>query len=153
MHLPICAAYFTKQPCNRYTWLEARCGIRPRVEFENLEGFHIRAAWRMAGKRPMKLPDGTWTYPNLVQALEDVGLKTIAHYIAVRRHHIANCFVNEPIFMICVDGLRTHGSSNRHFHGSNRWIWKQLGWHALHYLQLFPMSKRSIATDGNGSCG
>jgi hypothetical protein len=24
-----------------------------------LEGFHLRAAWRMAGKRPTKLPDGT----------------------------------------------------------------------------------------------
>jgi hypothetical protein len=44
-----------------------------------LEGFHIRAAWRMAGKRPMKLLDGTWTYPNLAQVLEDVGLKTVAY--------------------------------------------------------------------------
>jgi hypothetical protein len=26
-----------------------------------LEGFHKRAVWRMAGKRPTKLPDGTWT--------------------------------------------------------------------------------------------
>ncbi len=25
-----------------------------------LEGFHIWAAWHMAGKRPLKLPDGTW---------------------------------------------------------------------------------------------
>jgi hypothetical protein len=54
-----------------------------------LEGFHIRAAWRMAGKRPMRLLDGTWKYPNSVQVLEDVGLKTVAHYIAVCRQHIA----------------------------------------------------------------
>jgi hypothetical protein len=42
-----------------------------------LEGFHIRAAWRMAGKRPMRLPDGTWTYPNSAQVLEDIGLKLL----------------------------------------------------------------------------
>jgi hypothetical protein len=71
-----------------------------------LEGFHIRAAWRMAGKRPMKLPDGTWTYPNLAQVLEDVGLKTVAHYIAVCWQHIANYIVNKPIFTTCVDGAR-----------------------------------------------
>ncbi len=80
-----------------------------------LEGSHIRAAWRMAGKRPMKLPDGSWTYPNLAQVLEDVGLKTVAHYIAVRWQHIANYIVNKPIFMTCVDGVRRRGSSNHHF--------------------------------------
>ncbi len=85
-----------------------------------LEGFHIRTAWRMAGKRPMKLPDGTWTYPNLAQVLEDVGLKTVAHYIAVRWQHIANYIVNKPIFTTCVDGVRRRGSSNHHF-----W-WEQL---------------------------
>jgi hypothetical protein len=80
-----------------------------------LEGFHIRAAWRMAGKRPMKLPNGTWTYPNSVQVLEDVGLKTVAHYIAVRWQHIANYIVNKPIFTTCVDGVRRQGSSKCHF--------------------------------------
>jgi hypothetical protein len=80
-----------------------------------LEGFHIRAAWRMAGKRLMKLPDGTWTYPNSAQVLEDVGLKTVAHYIAVCWQHIANYIVNKPIFTTCVDGVRMGGSSNRHF--------------------------------------
>jgi hypothetical protein len=49
-----------------------------------LEGFHVRVAWRMAGKRPLKLWDSTWTYPNSAQVLEDIGLKTVAHYIAVR---------------------------------------------------------------------
>jgi hypothetical protein len=68
----------------------------------------------------MKLPDGTWTYPNSAQVLEDVGLKTIAHYIAVRRQHIANYIINKPIFTRCVDGVRKQGSSNCHF-----W-WEQL---------------------------
>jgi hypothetical protein len=84
-----------------------------------LEGFHIRAAWQMTGKRPVKLWDGTWTYPNSAQVLEDAGLKTVAHYISVWRQHIANYIVNEPIFATCVEGGRRRGSSTRHF-----W-WKQ----------------------------
>ncbi len=80
-----------------------------------LEGFHIRAAWRMTGKRPVKLRNGTWTYPNLAQVLEDAGLKAVAHYIAVRRQHIANYIFNKPIFMTCEEGGRRRGSSIRHF--------------------------------------
>jgi hypothetical protein len=63
-----------------------------------LEGFHLRAAWRMAGKRPEKLPDGTWTYPNSAAVLDEVGLETIAHYIGVCRQHIASYIVDKPIF-------------------------------------------------------
>ena len=48
------------------------------------EGFHIMATWHMAGKRPMKLCDSTWRYPNSTDVLKNVGLKTIAHYIAIR---------------------------------------------------------------------
>jgi hypothetical protein len=80
-----------------------------------LEGFHLRAAWRMAGKRPKKLPDGTWTYPNSAAVLDEVGLKTIAHYIGVRRQHIASYIVDKPIFQTCMDGVRRRGSSVRQF--------------------------------------
>jgi hypothetical protein len=46
-------------------------------ELKSLEGFHIRAAWCMAGKRPQKLQDGMWTYPNSAAALDEVGLKLL----------------------------------------------------------------------------
>ena len=85
------------------------------VGLKSLEGFHIRATWRMAGKRALKLPDGMWTYPNLTEVLDEVGLKTIAHYIGVRRQHIASYIVNKPIFQSCVDGVRRRGSSVRQF--------------------------------------
>ncbi len=85
-----------------------------------LEEFHIRAAWRMTGKRQVKLRDGAWMYPNLAQVLEDAGLKTVAHYIAIQRQHIADYIVNKPIFSTCVEGGRRQGSSTRHF-----W-WEQL---------------------------
>jgi hypothetical protein len=98
---------------NTTVWSKT-CNLSPS-SLKILEGFHIRAIWRKAGKRPMKLTDGTWTYPNSTKVLEDAGLKTIAHYIAVRRQHIANYIVIMPIFTMCVDGVRRRGSSKRHF--------------------------------------
>jgi hypothetical protein len=80
-----------------------------------LEGFHLRAAWRMAGRRPTKLPDGTWTYPNSAAVLGKVGLKTIAHYIGVRRQHIPSYIVDKPIFQTCMNGVRRRGSGVRQF--------------------------------------
>ena len=85
------------------------------VSLKSLEGFHIRAAWRMAGKRPQKRQDGKWTYPNSAAVLDKVGLKTIAHYIGIRRQHIASLIVNKPIFQSCVDGVRRRGSGVRQF--------------------------------------
>jgi hypothetical protein len=61
---------------------------------KHLEGFHIRAAWRMSGKRPEWNVDGSWTYPRSADVLEAVGLKPIAHYVAVRQQTIANFIVN-----------------------------------------------------------
>ncbi len=85
------------------------------VEFEASGRVSHQGRLALAGKRPMKLPDGTWTYPNLAQVLEDVGLKTVAHYISVHWQHIANYIVNKPIFTTCTDGVRRRGSSNHHF--------------------------------------
>jgi hypothetical protein len=81
------------------------------VSLKSLEGFYTKAVWCMAGKMPMKLPDGTWTYKNLAAVLVKVGLKVIAHYIGMQRQHIAGYIVNKPIFQSCVDGVKRHGSS------------------------------------------
>ena len=81
----------------------------------SLEGFYLRTAWHMAGKRPMKLWDGTWKYPNSMAVLDGVRLKTIAHYIGVGRQHIASYIVDKPIFRTCLNGLRRRGSSVRLF--------------------------------------
>jgi hypothetical protein len=85
-----------------------------------LEGFHLRAAWQMSGTRPQKSPDGTWQYPNSEKVLRDVGLQHISHYIGVRRQHIVNFIVNQPIFQLCLEGVRKRGSAHRQF-----W-WEQL---------------------------
>ena len=63
----------------------------------------------------MKLPDGTSTYPNSAAVLDELGLRTIAHYIGMRRQHIASYIVDKPIFQTCMDGVRRRGSGVRQF--------------------------------------
>jgi hypothetical protein len=82
---------------------------------KRLEGFHLRAAWRMAGKGPRMNPDGSWTYPDTDAVMKEVGLRSIAHYAEVRRQHIFNYIVNRPIFDLCREGVRKRGSSHRQF--------------------------------------
>jgi hypothetical protein len=54
------------------------------VSLKSLEGFHKWAAWRMAGKRLQKLPDGTWTYPNSAAVLDKVRLKLLPTILACK---------------------------------------------------------------------
>ncbi len=51
-----------------------------------LEGFHIRAAYRMAKKhKPRKGPNHVWVYLATSNVLKECGMNSIAHYIGVRR--------------------------------------------------------------------
>ncbi len=85
------------------------------LSLKSLDGFHIRAARRMAGMQPTKNPDGTWKYPSSKDVLKAVGLKTVDHYIGVRRETIARFIVDRPLFALCRDGGRKRGSTRRTF--------------------------------------
>jgi hypothetical protein len=61
---------------------------------KRLEGFHIRAAWRMTGMRPERKANGSWSYPRSKEVLEAAGLQTIAHYMDVHRQTVTNFIVN-----------------------------------------------------------
>ena len=62
---------------------------------KSLEGFHLRAAWRMAHvHKPVSNPDRSWTYPATEDVMEETGLRLIAHYVDVRRQTIARFIVN-----------------------------------------------------------
>ena len=74
-----------------------------------LEGFHIRAAWRMSGKRPVRKEDRSWRYPHLEDVLQAVGLKPTAHYVGVRQQIVANFIVNQPIYELCAGAVRMRG--------------------------------------------
>jgi hypothetical protein len=107
---PVRAAFFYKATVQSILLFGSETWNLSQQSLKCLEGFHNRAAWRMAGKRPTKLPDGTWTYPNSRAVLDKVRLKTIAHYIVVCRQHIASYIGNKPIFQTCMDGVRRRGS-------------------------------------------
>ena len=68
-----------------------------------LEGFHIRAARRMAGLMPTKGANNQWTYPGSETVLEKAGLHTIEHFIDVRRQTIASVLVTNFFFLQILD--------------------------------------------------
>jgi hypothetical protein len=85
-----------------------------------LEGFHIRAAYRMARvHKPRKGLFGNWIYPSTKDVLEECGLHSVKEYINTRRATIAIYVVNRPIFRECQEGERRRGSMPR------LWWWEQ----------------------------
>ena len=85
-----------------------------------LEGFHIRAAYRMARvHKPRKGLFGNWIYPSTKDVLKECGLHSVKEYINTRRATIAMYVVNRPIFRECQEGERRRGSMPR------RWWWEQ----------------------------
>jgi hypothetical protein len=111
LHPPLACGVFYKATVQLILLFGSKRWNLSLVSLKSLKGFHIRAAWHMAGKRSQKLPDSAWMYPNSAAVLDKVGLKTIAHYIGVQRQHIASYIANKPIFQSCMDGVRRRGSS------------------------------------------
>ena len=68
-----------------------------------LEGFHIKAAWRMAAvHKPRKdAATGEWTYPRTEDVLEEVGLYPMEHYIRKRRDTVTQYLATRPILELC----------------------------------------------------
>jgi hypothetical protein len=86
----------------------------------SLEGFHIRAAYRMAVKyKPRRGPGNSWVYPKSKDVLEECGLSTLGEYITVRRQMIAVYVVTRPILHECRQGERKRGAV------PHRWWWEQ----------------------------
>ena len=93
-----------------------------------LEGFHIRAAYRMARKhKPRKGLFGNLIYPSTKDVLEECGLHSVKEYINTRHATIAMYVVNRPIFRaggggnrssacldITSDGLATESTQRRY---------------------------------------
>ena len=85
-----------------------------------LEGFHIRAAYRMAKvHKPQRGPNHVWVYPATSDVLKECGMHTITHYISVRRETILQYVVDRPIHVACKVGERRRGSAPR------QWWWEQ----------------------------
>jgi hypothetical protein len=73
----------------------------------SLEGFHIRAAYRMAVRhKPQWGPGNRWIYPQSKDVLEECGVSTLEEYITVtvRRQTIAVDVATRPILIECRQG-------------------------------------------------
>ncbi len=96
------------------TWVLSKAALA------SLEGFHIRAAYRMAVKhKPRKGPGNTWSYPKSKDVLEECGLITMEEYIAVRRQRITVYVATRPILHECRQGERKRGAV------PHCWWWEQ----------------------------
>ena len=96
------------------TWV-----LSPAV-LARLEGFHTRAAYRMAKENvPRRGINQQWAYPPTDKVLEKCGMHTIQHYIDVRRETIAKYVVGRSIHAECLGADRKRGSVPR------RWWWEQ----------------------------
>ena len=86
----------------------------------SLEGFHIRAAYRMAVRhKPSRGPGNRWVYTKPKDVLEECGMSTLAEYTTVRRQMIAVYVAICPILIECRQGERKRGAV------PHRWWWEQ----------------------------
>ncbi len=87
---------------------------------KQLEGFHIKAAWRMVRKnKPCQGQDGVWTYPVSELVLTECGLYTMLHYIKVRRNTVVQLIAGRLVFDFCRDSKRLPGTI------PCQWWWEQ----------------------------
>ena len=85
-----------------------------------LEGFHVRAAYKMARKhRSKRGANRVWVYPKTADILGECGMVSIAKYIEVRRQTIATYMATRPIFTTCDGGKRWRGLM------PCQWWWEQ----------------------------
>jgi hypothetical protein len=86
----------------------------------SLEGFHIRAAYRMAVRhKPRRGLGNRWIYPKSTDVLEECGMSTLEEYITVRQQTIAVYVATGPILVECRQGERKRGAV------PHRWWWEQ----------------------------
>ena len=85
------------------------------ASMRSLEGFHLRAARRMAGMMPRKSPNGEWTYPKTEEVLEAAGLHTVQAYIEIRRNTILKFVAQRPIMELCLEAERKRGTGPRQY--------------------------------------
>jgi len=83
---------------------------------KRLEGFVIRAAYRMArANKPRRNPDGTWVYPATSDVRAEVGLYSVDHYIRKRRNTIAQFLAGRPLHDLVMDARRQRGSPRHQY--------------------------------------
>ncbi len=82
---PRIAAKFYKAVVQAVLLYGSKTWVLLTAALVSLEGFHIRAAYRMAVKhKPWRGPGNSWIYPKLKDVLEECGMSTLKDFITVR---------------------------------------------------------------------
>jgi hypothetical protein len=73
-----------------------------KAVWARLEGFHVRAAYRMLQVHwPKWVAGNQWKYPKTSDILEEYGMATMQHYIKKRRATMAIYIADRPILEAC----------------------------------------------------
>jgi hypothetical protein len=85
-----------------------------------LEGFHIRAAYRMGKEHKSKRgPGNVWIDPRSEDILKECGMKTMKEYIAIRRQTVTTYVATRPILAKC-----RRGECKRREAVTHQWWWE-----------------------------
>ncbi len=105
-----------------------------------LEGFHVRAAYRMAQVHwPRRVAGNQWEYPKTSNALEECGMATMQHYIQKHWAMIAIYIADHPILEACQQGECKRGLHPR------QWWWG-------HAVGLLAPSQRYSTIEEEEAC-
>jgi len=117
---PRVAAKFYKAVVQAVLLYSCETWVLSTAVLASLEGFHIRAAYRMVVRhKPRRGPGNRWIYLKSTDVLEECGMSTLEEYITVRRQMIAVYVATRPILMECRQGERKRGAV------PHRWWWEQ----------------------------
>jgi hypothetical protein len=102
---PHIAATFYKAVVQAILLYGSKTWVLFQTALARLEGFHIRATYRMVKThKPKRGPGRTWIYPRSVDLLQECGLKTMEEYLGIRRQMISVYVVTRPILTKCRQG-------------------------------------------------
>jgi hypothetical protein len=118
--LPFVAARFYQAIIQAILLYGSKLWVISWTAMARLEGFHIRAAYRMAKKnKPKRGPNREWIYPRSEDVLKECGMKTMEEYILARGQTIAVYVATRPILDECRQGKDKRGAI------PCRWWWEQ----------------------------
>jgi hypothetical protein len=116
---PFVAARFYQAIVQAILLYGSETWVLTRTALARLEGFHIRAAYRMAKEhKPKRGPGNVWIYPKSEDVLRECGLKTMEEYVKIRRQTIAVYVATRPILAECRRGERKRGAV------PHQWWWE-----------------------------